>query len=660
MLKSNTVFLDVVAQSLYIDLGSRLSSIAQKDIATLRRRYDQEGFSFLQIACTQLCVALLSGLETGRFQLKGFFQKKGSSALPCFLNGWFQLVFTQDGTLRQDADVDAIECLYQFLAFWKKCETGEDFDEAKATSKWLAIERSVEVLDARWLNRARSFLAESGLDNEDWFALEGKYRPTHSAGSVAQKGFTPRWKYSFAAATTGSDTEVQLDTLVDMMSDFGVDTSSIGENDGKQKFPAREIARRIQEHRTRYEMEQGPLGPPSWLCELFGYRGVFMPRPESATVPARLCFVPKDVGGPRTIICEDLWLMYFQQALRLMLQDYLESNAPFKGFINFTSQDVMRRLALASSVTQEWATMDLKDASDRVLELAVNATFPPRLASALMILRNPEVSLPGSIDGHEDRFLHSLRKYAGMGSALCFPVEALFFYALLKGNGIEAYVYGDDIIIRKEMLALAKSILTDSGLAVNERKTFAHGKFRESCGCDAYDGRDITPVRLRKVPWGPKDPTHMIPPAKMAGFCDTVNQLMRKGLTLTARAIERYIPNSIARERTESGLHIAHPPVFEGETWDIALQKRITRTWVPAASRERLSMPKLGVDLDAFVDFLDSEEAAYNAWSDQNSGVNPDENNRFNLGHLEGARSLITLSRREDEPKYRRKYVACA
>lgn len=348
--------------------------------------------------------------------------------------------------------------------------------------------------------------------------------------------------------------------------------------------------------------------------------------------------------------------MYFQQGLRRKLQDYLETHAPFKGYINFTSQDVMRRLALASSVTQEWATMDLKDASDRVLADLVNSLFPPRLASALMILRNPEVSLPGGKSSRQDAATpHLLRKYAGMGSALCFPVEALVFYALLKGNGIEAYVYGDDIIIRKEMLSLAKSILTDSGLMVNERKTFAVGKFRESCGCDAYDGRDITPVRLRTVPWAPGQPTHMIPSGRMAGFCDTVNQLMRKGLTLTARSIERFIPNSVARERTLEGLHIAHPSVPDGETWDIALQKRITRTWVPAASRERLSVPKYGVDYETYREFCDSEEAAYNAWSDQNSGASPDGH----LSHLTSARSPVTLSRRVDEPKYRRKYVEC-
>lgn len=658
MLKSNTVFLDVLAQSLYIDLGSRLSSIAQKDIATLRRRFDQEGFSFLQVACTQLCVALLSGLETGRFQLNGFFKKKGSTALPCFLNGWFQLVFTRDGALRQNADVDAIECLYQFLAFWKKCETGEDFDEAKATSKWLAIERSVEVLDARWINRARCFLAETGIDDEDWFALEGDYRPTHSAGAVAEEGYTPRWKYSFAAATNYGNTRDQLRAEVDMMSDFGVVTSRNGEIHGKtDTLRVEAVATDTLERRAQNDIETPYLGPPAWLCGAFGYSGVFLPRPDSTIVPARLCFVPKDVGGPRTIICEALWLMYFQQGLRKKLQDYLETHAPFKGYINFTSQDVMRRLALASSVTQEWATMDLKDASDRVLNDLVHALFPPRLAGALMILRNPEVSLPGGDEGEEETPPpHLLRKYAGMGSALCFPVEALVFYALLKGNGIDAYVYGDDIIIRKEMLTLAKSILTDSGLMVNERKTFTNGRFRESCGCDAYNGREITPVRLRKVPWKPKDATHVLPAGRMAGFCDTVNQLMRKGLTLTARAIERFIPQSIARERTLEGLHIAHPPVTSGETWDIALQKRITRTWVPAASRERLLTPRPGVDLDTYRDFCESEEAAYNAWSDQNSGVSPDGY----LSHLTGARTPITLSRRVDEPKYRRKYVECA
>jgi hypothetical protein len=62
---------------------------------------------------------------------------------------------------------------------------------------------------------------------------------------------------------------------------------------------------------------------------------------------------------------------------------------------------------------------------------------------------------------------------------------------------MRVYVYGDDIIVPSEWYHLAVEGLTLSGFAVNDAKSFYRGPFRESCGGDYLNGKDVVPVRLR-------------------------------------------------------------------------------------------------------------------------------------------------------------------
>jgi hypothetical protein len=60
-----------------------------------------------------------------------------------------------------------------------------------------------------------------------------------------------------------------------------------------------------------------------------------------------------------------------------------------------------------------------------------------------------------------------------------------------------AFVFGDDILVPT---AIAPSVMEDLetfGLRVNRLKTFVHGHFRESCGVDAFNGINVTPVRWK-------------------------------------------------------------------------------------------------------------------------------------------------------------------
>jgi len=240
---------------------------------------------------------------------------------------------------------------------------------------------------------------------------------------------------------------------------------------------------------------------------------------------ARVCLVPKDSRGPRVISCEPAEFMYIQQGIMRLLYDHLEHHPSTSGQINFTDQTSNRILAQIASINGEYATMDLKDASDRVSLSLIRDVFPDRWVRALEACRSEVTVLP---DGREVM----LNKFAPMGSSCCFPVEALVFWACAQASlrvhrfvsrsasclnpetwvadvlanramvshDIEmddVYVYGDDIICRQSDFPTVADGLETVGLKVNRQKSFVTGPFRESCGGDYHNGYDVTPVRLK-------------------------------------------------------------------------------------------------------------------------------------------------------------------
>ena len=241
---------------------------------------------------------------------------------------------------------------------------------------------------------------------------------------------------------------------------------------------------------------------------------------------ARVCLVPKDSRGPRIISCEPAELMYIQQGLMRKLYDTIESHPLTRGRVNFRDQRPNREMARIGSITDQYATIDLKDASDRVSLQLVRLVFPSNWLEALEACRSERTLLP---DGR----LVELNKFAPMGSSCCFPVEALVFwacavatlrifkvaeleyqmrsvdsYALYKQYqssfnsamswNPEVFVYGDDIICDSSVSRQIMDGLEAVGLKVNRDKSYVAGPFRESCGGDYHKGYDVTPVRVRK------------------------------------------------------------------------------------------------------------------------------------------------------------------
>jgi hypothetical protein len=216
---------------------------------------------------------------------------------------------------------------------------------------------------------------------------------------------------------------------------------------------------------------------------------------------ARVILVPKDSRGPRVISAEPAEFMYIQQGIRRKLYEIVEKHYLTAGFVNFTDQGINRYLALQGSLSGNVATLDMKDASDRVSWDLVRWLFPSNWVEALDACRSPETLLP---DGR----VVQLRKFAPMGSACCFPVEALVFWAISRAaisldlgqTNPEVFVYGDDIIVSSKTVQAVIRGLESVGLMVNRSKSFEDGPFRESCGSEYYKGLNVAPVRVKTFP----------------------------------------------------------------------------------------------------------------------------------------------------------------
>jgi hypothetical protein len=256
---------------------------------------------------------------------------------------------------------------------------------------------------------------------------------------------------------------------------------------------------------------------------------------EVEEAQAKVCLVPKDSRGPRLISMEPLEVQWIQQGLMKQIVAKLESNRLTRGHVNFTDQTINQRLALEGSKTQEWATLDMKEASDRVSLSLVTAIFDqcPMLAG-LLASRSRSTRLPNGT-------VLQLKKFAPMGSAVCFPVESFVFYALCVGvlmhkcgmSRREArrsvYVYGDDLIVRTSTVEALTHHLPEFGLLFNLGKCCSSGLFRESCGCDAYNGVDVTPVRLRKQLRIPRAFTRHLGAVTIASTVMQSNRLHERG-----------------------------------------------------------------------------------------------------------------------------------
>lgn len=227
----------------------------------------------------------------------------------------------------------------------------------------------------------------------------------------------------------------------------------------------------------------------------------------------RFTTVPKDGKTDRPISIEpvgNLWLQlgigrYLKQRLRAVgLPPYSpEERELFPGYTwkRPDAQSVHRELLRTSS---GWATIDLTSASDMLSRGLVQAVLPSDWFALLDDCRSHKTLINGTP--------RILEKFSSMGNGFTFELESLIFAALVQvacglTAGRDLYVFGDDIIVPERCFDTACAALKWAGFVPNMKKSFGTGLFRESCGANVFDGRDVTPVRIK----GPiEDPAALV------------------------------------------------------------------------------------------------------------------------------------------------------
>ena len=285
--------------------------------------------------------------------------------------------------------------------------------------------------------------------------------------------------------------------------------------------------------------------------------------------PVRVVFVPKTATTPRVIAIEPAHVQYMQQSLKDLIYPTLETHRLTRHSIRFTRQDVNQRLAYQASKDKRLATLDLKDASDRVHLHLVQRIFK---TSGILEYLEDARSLHAVLPSGKNIVLY---KYASMGSALCFPVEAMVFYTLIQAamhlrdggrpssRSIYRYgklidIYGDDLIVPVEYADCVVEYLESYALKVNVNKSFKNSFFRESCGADFYKGVPVNPVYARVEM--PDNPRHW-DAETILSWNATADLFYMRGQWIVAQFIRdqlrRVVKRSIPRSR-KPGSGLSH------------------------------------------------------------------------------------------------------
>lgn len=223
---------------------------------------------------------------------------------------------------------------------------------------------------------------------------------------------------------------------------------------------------------------------PGLKPDLFEWRSSAFEFSEFSDSPpcSRATVVPKDFRSRRVICIEPKEYQFAQQGLMATLYDLIERHYITRKSISFRDQRPSQRLCKRLDL----GTIDLKDASDTVSLTLCRAIFPEKFFRLVTRYRTPFLSI--------DDEIVKPTCFASMGSALCFPIETLVFWAIAQS--VRAYykdraplrVYGDDIIVGRSIAASVVHALELCGFTPNSSKTCIETPVRESCGEWMWNG----------------------------------------------------------------------------------------------------------------------------------------------------------------------------
>jgi hypothetical protein len=524
------------------EMAVRCCTSATRDIKYVEGRVEHEGLSFLAITLASYGKAIQKWLDQGFVvpsDVPSFARTAGRrNGLPRFLSGFLGRVFDPcSGALLDHPDIDAIFAVRQLtlmfskIALPKQASNGSAKQvvtparERRAMSEYVQCEQEVKfndsILDPQFIEdfkRVSLVLYGKAFDSMENILAEGNLLPKHGPGAVADR-LTSNGKWNQRTWTTRLQSVFPADDYL---------------------FSSPGVISDLPQTRNYC------MSATEW-CYIHTVERVNLLEPGDE-IPVRVITVPKTLKTPRIIAIEPTCMQYMQQALFRVIRDAINEDDFLARIIGIDDQNPNRVLAHDGSLSGDLATLDLSEASDRVSNQHVLALFAshPLLQEAVQATRSRKADVPG-------HGVLRLAKFASMGSALCFPIEAMVFMTLiflgierelsapLSSESVYRFrkqvrVFGDDLIVPRDYVLSVVNELETFGFRVNVSKSFWTGRFRESCGREYYDGHDVSIVKVRQVL-----PTQRQDAAGVISAVSLRNQLYWAGLWKSAAWMDNYI-----------------------------------------------------------------------------------------------------------------------
>lgn len=291
--------------------------------------------------------------------------------------------------------------------------------------------------------------------------------------------------------------------------------------------------------------------------------------------------VPKDAEKHRGICVESS----VNVALQLNVGSIIRQRLRRLGIDLNEGQHHHREMAQWASLSGDFATIDLSNASDTLCYNLVKLVLPDGWFQLLESLRAPLTRVGKS--------WYKLEKFSSMGNGFTFELETLIFATLcrtvIKSEGRDpstVMVYGDDMIVPTGHYRSIVAALRLFGFQPNVRKSYAVGLFRESCGGDFHSG---VPVRAHYVKELPMEPQQWISLANgLRRSCAGVPGRWEKVLRAWHIALSQ-LPKDIRENRGPT--HLGDIVIHDDESkwrvrvFDKSCQTRVVRAWTPVAER---------------------------------------------------------------------------
>lgn len=445
-------------QSLMIDGISRGVPFSEKDLQVLSSRTKSEGSSFLYVTLPSLGRAVDGGLSSGTFDCPRAFSRQKGTCLPKLMGPVFRQVFDSEGRLLENASDISIFFLRQVLLINSKLiKQPSKLEEERAVDGFESRQTSLRKfripLDHPVLNLAQALLGQT-LRRLSLRSIT----PGHGPGVVHErKDRDEKWDFRYWPSQAN------------------------------RVYPFYEYGVQSLEHlRTRSD------------------RTLFL-----REFNTKICLVPKDFRGPRLISAEMSAMQYLQQGQMREMMAFMESHPLLRLSVSLRDQ-TKNQLAAMEAVENCHFTLDLSDASDLLSAPLVWFLLAkvPDVRRCLFATR----SRYATFGGRRIR----IAAFAPMGSATCFPVETLVFWAITMASA-HLHLYGSRFIARRDLSEVASNVkvfgddiiapdycretlvstLLTIGCRPNMHKTCWRTPFRESCGTEWFRGSSVSITRNR-------------------------------------------------------------------------------------------------------------------------------------------------------------------